>query len=82
MIGSSVKSVGKNDPVKGLMENAASVEIRKKRGFPPPLGKVSPKNGETFPHFPQALPGSLSFRSFEKTGKAALRNEEERDDQE
>ena len=39
----------------GLMENAASVEIRKKRGFPPPLGKVALNYGATFPHFPQAL---------------------------
>ncbi len=30
--------------------NAASVEIRKKRGFPQLLGKVSPKSSETFPH--------------------------------
>ena len=37
------------------MENAASVEIRKKRGFPPPLGKVALNYGATFPHFPQAL---------------------------
>jgi hypothetical protein len=31
------------------------VEIREKRGFPPPLGKVSPKSGLDFPTFPQAL---------------------------
>ena len=31
--------------------NAASVEIRKQRGFPQLLGKVSPKSSETFPHF-------------------------------
>jgi hypothetical protein len=43
--------VGKNDVINGLMENAASVEIRKKSGFPPPLGKVEPKHGATFPHF-------------------------------
>jgi hypothetical protein len=77
-----VKSVGKSDSVKGLMENAASVEIREKRGFPPPLGKVSPKSGETFPHFPQALLGSLSCRSFGKTGKAARRKATEGDGQE
>jgi hypothetical protein len=46
------------------MENAASVEIRKKRGFPPPLAKVSPKSGETFAHFPQALLGFLSLKAF------------------
>jgi hypothetical protein len=50
-IGSSAESVGKNDVINGLMENAASVEIRKKSGFPPPLGKVEPKHGATFPHF-------------------------------
>jgi hypothetical protein len=49
--GSSAESVGKNDVINGLMENAASVEIRKKSEFPPPLGKVPPKSGETFPHF-------------------------------
>jgi hypothetical protein len=37
------------------MENAASVEIRKPRGFPLTLGKLAPENGATFPHFPQAL---------------------------
>jgi hypothetical protein len=31
--------------------NAAAVEIRKQRGFPQLLGKVSPENGETFPRF-------------------------------
>jgi hypothetical protein len=56
--------VGKHELANGLMENAASVEIRKKRGFPPPLGKVSPKSGKTFPHFPQALLGSLSLKAF------------------
>jgi hypothetical protein len=53
----------------GLMENAASVEIRKKRGFPPPLAKVPPKSGWTFAHFPQALLGSLTVRRFEKQSK-------------
>jgi len=50
----------------GLMENAASVEIRKKRGFPPPLAKVPPKNGGTFAHFPQALLESLSAWLFHR----------------
>jgi hypothetical protein len=40
--GDAGKSVGIDDSVNGLMENAASVEIRKKRGFPPPLGKLAP----------------------------------------
>ena len=30
--------------------NAASAEIRKKRGFPQLLGKVRPQIGLTFPH--------------------------------
>jgi hypothetical protein len=46
----------------GLMENDAPVEIRKKRGFPPPLGKLTPRSGVTFPHFPQAPPGVFAFR--------------------
>jgi hypothetical protein len=29
--------VGRNNVINGLMENTASMEIRKKRGFPPPL---------------------------------------------
>jgi hypothetical protein len=45
------------------MENAASVEIRKKHGFPLPLGKVVLQSCPTFPHFPQALPIVLFFRS-------------------
>jgi hypothetical protein len=59
----------------GLMENAASVEIRKKRGFPPPLGKVSPKSGETFPHFPQALLGFFSL-NFLKRAYRGMKQEE------
>jgi len=51
------------------MENAASVEIRKQRGLPPPLGKLAPKSGATFPHFPQALLVFLFVRG-SKTGKA------------
>jgi len=31
--------------------NAASMEIRKEHGFPPPLGKAAPASGATFPHF-------------------------------
>jgi hypothetical protein len=52
--------------VNGLMENAASVGIRKKRGFPPPLAKVPLKSGGTFAHFPQALLGYLTVWCFEK----------------
>jgi hypothetical protein len=38
------------------MENDASVEIRKKRGFPQAAWKsLCQKAGRTFPHFPQAL---------------------------
>jgi hypothetical protein len=56
--------VGKNDVINGLMENAASVEIRKERGFPPPLGKVPPKSSVTLPHFPTGPTGlSLLQRS-------------------
>jgi len=55
--------------------NDASVEIRKKGGFPPPLGKVSPKSGSTFPHFHRPY-GSLFFEKQENRnghteGKAA-----------
>jgi hypothetical protein len=46
-----VKFVGKKEMVPGLLENAATVGIRKQRGFPSPLGKISPKGGSTFPHF-------------------------------
>jgi len=52
--------------VNGLLENAVSVEIRKKRGFPPPLAKVSSKIGETFAHFPQAVLGVISTRLLEE----------------
>jgi hypothetical protein len=53
----------------GLMENAASVEIRTKRGFPPPLAKVPPKSGGTFAHFPQALLGYVTVWCFEQQSK-------------
>jgi hypothetical protein len=59
-----VKFVGNNEVTNGLMENAAPVEIRIKRGFPPPLGKASTRNVDTFPHFPQAVLGPLSFEAF------------------
>jgi hypothetical protein len=42
------------------------VEIRTKRGFPPPLARVSPKSVETFAHFPQALRESLSVWRFHR----------------
>jgi hypothetical protein len=46
------------------MENAASVEIRKQRGFPPPLGKVAQKTARLSAHFPQALLDFLFLRGF------------------
>ena len=49
LIGSLTQSVGRNDAINGLMENTASMEIRKRRGVPPPLGKITSKSGETFP---------------------------------
>jgi hypothetical protein len=50
--------------------NAASVEIRTQRGFPQLLGKVSPKSGETFPHFHRPYWDFLLF----KTGKKQIKN--------
>lgn len=45
------------------MENDASVEIRKKRGFPPPLGKVPcQKQAADFSTFPT---GPTAFSLFE-----------------
>jgi hypothetical protein len=42
--GAAAESVGKKlRKYSGLMENDADVEIHKKRGFPHPLGKVTPK---------------------------------------
>ena len=47
--------------------NAASVEIRKQRGFPQLLGKVSPKSGETFPHSHRPYWELFSFCNREET---------------
>ncbi len=48
------------------MENAAPVEIRKMRGFPPPLGKVVHKAARLSGHFPQALLAFLFLRGLKK----------------
>jgi hypothetical protein len=57
------------------MENDAPVEIRKKRGFPPPLGKVPLKSIGTFPHFPQARPVFIFLKISEKNPEIERREE-------
>jgi hypothetical protein len=47
------------------------VEIRKKRGLPPPLGKASPEGGATFPHSHRPYYPSL-FEKALKREKAKL----------
>jgi hypothetical protein len=64
--------VGIDNSPNGLVENAASVEIRKRRGFPPPLGKVAQKAAQLFAHLPQALLFYCFLKGFKK--RVVVRN--------
>ena len=68
IFGSSAEFVGKNEKKIGLMENAASVEIRKKGGLPPPLGKVVRQSLHDFPTFPTGFNGFALFQKLKETG--------------